>query len=349
MRYGIRQREQGKLKMEIIRTTGRFEHEFRGFISGIDQLKALSMSAAQAIGSAVTESDVVSRLATNVALDRPFGNGEGWGQCSIEVSATGVTYTTRGGLSFGWSVYSGDYQQNRELYPGERSNLWTFFVQHPLGEKIPNNSSLRKTAYQKGWLEVFSDNSKRLAKPLPQINLPWFNGTKVCLKNQGVMRENWVPFEPMYWLDKDGNIVAESYRAVVDPHHGQYQSAAAVCVYQTRLAPPFNGTRIQCTILTEMDGIRELWLAQVVPQTGTPHLIEKLDGTNQPLAEALLNALLSEESYFPTEEEPAWVTFEEETFDDDEDDEAYLGEKTLAKLRFQSQSGWFKYDKDEVE
>lgn len=51
-----------------------------------------------------SESRITKALAENVLLNRPTGNGVGWGECKIDISPTGVDYITSGGLQFGWVV-----------------------------------------------------------------------------------------------------------------------------------------------------------------------------------------------------------------------------------------------------
>ncbi|RMD60892.1 hypothetical protein D6833_08980 [Candidatus Parcubacteria bacterium] len=140
-----------------------FVKEFDRFRAGLEELCAVSFSAAQALDNETgvllrkedSEAAAVARLATNAALDRPTGNGVGWGRCRIEISPFGVVYTTSGGLMFGWQVDSRDFQYRREVAGEEDcgTNCWTFFVQHPAG-KAPAGSTLRQAAICRGWREV---------------------------------------------------------------------------------------------------------------------------------------------------------------------------------------------------
>jgi len=103
---------------------------FASFAPGLTELANVYFSAKDALTMGTprkplpeTEEEATTRLALNVIWDRPTGNGVDWDMCSISISAYGVTYTTRGGITFGWRVYPEGSQE----YPflGYR-----FFVTH---------------------------------------------------------------------------------------------------------------------------------------------------------------------------------------------------------------------------
>lgn len=143
----------------------RFEKSFPAsdFEAGVRELAEVSFSAGQALeirtrldGSIVEESvpseaEAVRRLATNVAGDRPTGNGVGWDSCAVRISAYGVDYTTRSGLRFGWYLdfFSGGFSSWRY---GRR----VFYVAHPRANwrrAAPAESTLRASAEGRGWVE----------------------------------------------------------------------------------------------------------------------------------------------------------------------------------------------------
>lgn len=138
---------------------GMFEKNFDSFKKGLKELmsfesaqQALTMDRRNPLDDPDSESSAVAGLAINVANDRPTGNGVDWGRCSISINADRVIYQTTGGLSFGWSVDHRDYQSYRE-YDETGGNKWRFFISHPLGENIPESSTLRKKATELGWQE----------------------------------------------------------------------------------------------------------------------------------------------------------------------------------------------------
>lgn len=53
----------------------------------------------------LTEEIITKALVFNVIRNRPTGNGVGWAECGMDVSAYGVDYITTGGLNFGWDVH----------------------------------------------------------------------------------------------------------------------------------------------------------------------------------------------------------------------------------------------------
>lgn len=128
----------------------KLEKRFSIFREGLEELMEVSFSACSALttGSDPRMADypemaAVAALATNVAFDRPTGNGVGWGQCKIKITAFGVDYTTTGGLKFGWEIYPAT--------PPD-SDHWTFYIVHPDGVFHPN-SSLLVSARRRGWSE----------------------------------------------------------------------------------------------------------------------------------------------------------------------------------------------------
>lgn len=138
--------------------------QFSQFRHGLAELMKLSFSVEQALtadGKDPRESDnpeavAVATLATNVAFDRPTGNGVGWDECEISIRAGEIDYVTTGGLRFGWAVHSSDYQNCRERekdvlsIPAKGTNCWTFYIQHPLGG-FPKGSTLFKSCQLHGW------------------------------------------------------------------------------------------------------------------------------------------------------------------------------------------------------
>jgi len=144
-----------------------FFKKFNNFTAGLEELCKVSSSAVQALEgeaarNAVNNNPLSSRnggwgeeilvamkLAANVVADRPTGNGVGWGHATINLSPEGISYQTRGGLGFGWSLDSSDYR-DETLLPIQEGNRWKFFVQHPAGQ-APENSSLRESALRQGW------------------------------------------------------------------------------------------------------------------------------------------------------------------------------------------------------
>ena len=133
----------------------KFIKTFFNFEEGIKELAKVSFSAEQALKWAndgqipLSETDAVRSLAVNVLMDRPTGNGVGWDECSIDITAFGVSYCTRGGLQFGWEILSdedGYYDTGHYL----------FWIAHPLADEdsaAPAESTLRQSATEHGWLE----------------------------------------------------------------------------------------------------------------------------------------------------------------------------------------------------
>lgn len=132
-----------------------FMKEFNNFKEGIIELAQVSFSAEQALkwqtnSLPLTEEDAVKTLALNVALDRPTGNGVDWGECKIEITAYGVEYRTRGGITFGWQTILG--ANDFDTFDGE----FVFFVVHPNANEnsaAPVDSTLRESAEKYGWKE----------------------------------------------------------------------------------------------------------------------------------------------------------------------------------------------------
>lgn len=142
---------------------GTFEMSFNEFLTGLRELMAFSDSACASILTSgpdprgleypECESEAVANLARNV-LFRPTGNGVGWDECAlVELTAKRVHYRTSGGLEFGWSVDSSDFQEVREIEEGYGENYWRFFVRHPRKEEIRPESTLRRAALARGWTE----------------------------------------------------------------------------------------------------------------------------------------------------------------------------------------------------
>lgn len=150
--------QKGSVMSNVIKTTGRFVRFFSTFEEGLEALRELSYSASQALGDATDEESAVSHLATNVAFDRPTGNGVGWAQCSVRIDAYGIEYCTRGDLRFGWKV-SPEWRGGFDLSRVEKR--FSFFITHPRGENIPLDSSLGVSAREHGWNEVFEDGYAR--------------------------------------------------------------------------------------------------------------------------------------------------------------------------------------------
>jgi len=148
---------------------GTFKKVFDSFADGMKSLCKVSQSVRHSLNAQYTqlgdkiennqiniqglEEEVTAVLAKNVIGDRPTGNGVGWNRCGIDISAYGVTYVTTGGLTFGWRVDDDDYQYYREQQD-EPGNTWTFFIIHPDGENITENSTLRASALAEGWKET---------------------------------------------------------------------------------------------------------------------------------------------------------------------------------------------------
>src|SRR5690625_3845704 len=88
-----------------------FMKEFENFEKGIKELTELSYSVAQSLEieelGIPDEAEAVTRLAWNVAFDRPTANGVDWSCASIDITAFGVDYVTTGGLMFGWQTVLG--------------------------------------------------------------------------------------------------------------------------------------------------------------------------------------------------------------------------------------------------
>lgn len=152
--------------------SGKFKKEFNTFRDGILELQQVSDSASQALNfyresgyhnipidnikikKIETEADAIASLAINVARDRPTGNGVDWGRAEISIESDKVRYQTTGGLQFGWSLGFDDYQESREFDENETSfNKWSFWIQHPDGNQIRRNSTLRQSASRAGWSE----------------------------------------------------------------------------------------------------------------------------------------------------------------------------------------------------
>jgi len=129
----------------------KLEKRFSNFRGGLEELMALSFSAEQALTMGDTdprraddpEEAAIIALALNAAFDRPTGNGVGWGQCKISITAFGVDYTTTGGLRFGWDIYPATPPDD---------DFWTFHIIHPDGVFHPG-STLLASATEKGWKE----------------------------------------------------------------------------------------------------------------------------------------------------------------------------------------------------
>lgn len=163
---------------------GKFSKHFGNFSDGLCDLVEISFSISQSIEaglqsaeievlkqkiedaedgytcyipyfSAIDEAMVVAAFAANTICDRQTGNGVGWGACGIlEISATGCEYQTSGGLIVGWEVDSSDYQGYREVdRDSKNTNSYTFWIIHPDGENIRQDSTLRKAAVEMGWNE----------------------------------------------------------------------------------------------------------------------------------------------------------------------------------------------------
>lgn len=145
----------------VIKTTGQFVKTFDSFEEGLAALRQLSFSASDALGNASDEESAVSRLATNVAFDRPTGNGVGWSQCAIKLDAYGVEYCTRRGLGFGWTTHP-DADMSGQMR--EDGGTYDFFITHPSGENISLDSSLGVSAREHGWSEIFEDGYARQAR-----------------------------------------------------------------------------------------------------------------------------------------------------------------------------------------
>lgn len=133
----------------------RFMKVFPSFEKGIRELADLSYSACQALEwetgkLPLTEKDAAKSLMMNVLNDRPTGNGYGWGECAIEISAYGVSYWTRSGLNFGWETVLGASQS--DCFEGE----YVFFIAHPDADEssaAPEDSTLREACEEFGWQE----------------------------------------------------------------------------------------------------------------------------------------------------------------------------------------------------
>ena len=116
-----------------------FSKFFFTFVEGIEALVAVSYSAGQALSPLPkTEHGAVQVLAWNALNNRADERGKS----ALKVNAAGVSYTTSGGFSFGWSLRD---RRNVEEYGG------TFWIKHPA--EIPRGSSLRKSALRYGWIE----------------------------------------------------------------------------------------------------------------------------------------------------------------------------------------------------
>ncbi|PWA05487.1 hypothetical protein DCC39_18040 [Pueribacillus theae] len=97
------------------------------------------------------EKDVVASLATNAILDRPTGNGVNWARVKFEVDAYGVSYTTTGGLTFGWEYHVDPFMNDRH------DPFYSFFIEHPAGV-APADRTLRKTFEKLGWKEFVKED-----------------------------------------------------------------------------------------------------------------------------------------------------------------------------------------------
>lgn len=125
-----------------------FVKKFADLQTGINELKKVSYSVAQAVGDEdlqlnQTPQDVVRVLAENT-LYPPTDNGVGWDLPRLHADCYGIKYVTTGGLTFGWEgVFEGEYYS---------LTGWQFFIKHPKGK--PEGSTLRKSAQKLGWVEA---------------------------------------------------------------------------------------------------------------------------------------------------------------------------------------------------
>jgi len=139
--------------------TAKFIKKFDSFEAGIKELARVSFSAEQALKwqnheLPLSEEEAVKNLAMNVAFDRPTGNGYGWSNTEIDITAFGVSYKTTGGLSFGWATVLG--ANSSDSFEGE----FVFFVAHPQADEesaAPAESTLRNSCIKNGWEERSND------------------------------------------------------------------------------------------------------------------------------------------------------------------------------------------------
>ena len=129
-----------------------FTKEFPSITEGIQELKRLSYSVAQAMGDedgqrVQTPQEVITALANNVLFPQT-GNGMGWDLPRLEATCERVKYTTTGGLTFGWVANFNSLYVSSAGLAG-----WYFYIQHP---KIiaPNGSTLRASALNLNWDEI---------------------------------------------------------------------------------------------------------------------------------------------------------------------------------------------------
>ena len=129
-----------------------FTKEFPSITEGIQELKRLSYSVAQAMGDedgqrVQTPQEVITALANNVLFPQT-GNGLGWDLPRLVATCERVEYTTTGGLTFGWIA------NFNSLYPSSSCLAgWFFFIRHPQG-KAPKGSTLRASALNLNWDEI---------------------------------------------------------------------------------------------------------------------------------------------------------------------------------------------------
>ncbi len=119
---------------------------------GLQELCTLSFSVRNCFdvyGGASNLSEAISILGKHSQFS-PAPNGTGWELPTLTSSPiNGVSYTTTGGLSFGWRpVFSGPTSTESCRQAG-----WAFWIQHPKGV-APAESTLRTSAEAAGWAEV---------------------------------------------------------------------------------------------------------------------------------------------------------------------------------------------------
>src|SRR5690606_6061379 len=124
-----------------------FMKEFDSFEKGIKELTELSFSVSQSLAieelGIPDEAEAVTRLALNVAFDRPTANGVDWSRASVDITAFGVDYVTTGGLMFGWQTVLG--ANAFDTFEDE----YVFYIAHPEANDesaAPENSTLRESA-----------------------------------------------------------------------------------------------------------------------------------------------------------------------------------------------------------
>ena len=134
-----------------------FMKEFDSFEKGIKELTELSFSVSQSLAieelGIPDEAEAVTRLALNVAFDRPTANGVDWSRASVDITAFGVDYVTTGGLMFGWQTVLG--ANAFDTFEDE----YVFYIAHPEANDesaAPENSTLRESAEKFGWEETSS-------------------------------------------------------------------------------------------------------------------------------------------------------------------------------------------------